>query len=207
MSTSVDETTPQEDELLDRIQEYLYTMSWPTKRPSLNQDNSRAKVMRHANQEFNAFALGKVRNFCKPGVLWESRHNRRHKDLLRMLQALMRMRDPRFSFNAIQLNRNVETAPHYDSRNKGLSYCLAVGNFRGGGLQFYDSNDNPTTVVRNNRKWVLYDGKNQRHGSAPVTSGVRFAIIFFTTVPTAPAGHAKSQRRCRTRRKKSKRSR
>ena len=129
-----------------------------------------------------AFVLGKVRRYDLPNEVVESRHNRAFPELHAKLGELIAAHDPHFEYNAIQLNCNVQTNPHFDSKgNDGLSYCLALGDFCGGGLQVYPegSDDGPSLCIQNKRKWVLYDGTKVLHGSAPLESGTRYALIFF----------------------------
>lgn len=172
----------EEEELLDLVTDELTHLRWPVKRPAL--DKTRRNVTGFTNVELRAFALGKVRRYDKPGVLVESQYNAKYPHLLQLLRRLMRVHNPSFRYNAIQLNANVQTAPHYDKNNRGRSYCLAVGRYTGGGLTIYpDDSDVPSGVFRNKRKWVKYDGGRIKHGSAPVTSGTRFAIIYFTATP------------------------
>ena len=93
-------------------------------------------------------------------------------------ETTMKTHDPGFGFNAIQLNKNVQTMPHYDKRNIGCSYCLGLGDFTGGGLRVFDEHGR-SRDIDNKRKWVLYNGKTTYHASVPVRSGVRFAVIFY----------------------------
>ena len=191
--------------LFQEIEAYLDALRWPVKCPGMENSNSRKKVVKKSGTEICAFVLGMVRNFAVAGRLWPSKYNRRHPELLKLLGRLMKVHNPSFRWNAVQLNANVETAPHYDGRNKGLSYCLALGDFTGGGLQLYrdPERDAPTEVLRNKRKWVLYDGANLKHGSAPVHSGRRYAIIFFTNVPTKLRSRSSRPRSSPRRRRRS----
>jgi len=76
-----------------------------------------------------------------------------------MLDKLMEMHNPDFVYNAIQLNANVICNPHYDRNNKGLSYALALGDFKGGGIEMYaDADDKKPTILRNHNKWVKMNG-------------------------------------------------
>jgi hypothetical protein len=182
MAPSFEAPKKEEEPLLDEITKELSTMKWPVKRPM--RDGTRGNVTAHEDTEIRAFALGKVRRYDLPLELVTSQYNKKFPYLLELLRRLVRLHNPGFRYNAIQLNANVQTSPHYDKNNVGRSYCLAVGKYTGGGLTLYaDGGDVPTEVYRNKRKWVLYDGKRVKHGSAPVTSGTRFAIIYFTNEP------------------------
>ena len=180
----------EEEELFDLITDELTHLRWPVKRPF---DRTRTNVVAYKHVEVRGFVLGKVRRYDKPGVLVESQYNAKFPHLLKLLRRLMRVHNPNFRYNAIQLNSNVQTSPHYDKHNRGRSYCTAVGRYTGGGLTIYrDDSDVPSRVFRNKRKWVKYDGGRTKHGSAPVTSGTRFAIIYFTATPLRRSSRATS---------------
>lgn len=173
--------------LLDDIEDYLREMSWPHQKAhkrsggrwvSATGSKSVAGRMNIGSGPKDAFVLGKVRKWDDHTRLYESVHNKKHPELHSMLKRLVKTHNPNFRFNAIQLNRNVETKPHYDRRNHGCSYCIALGRFTGGGLRVFDGGGNARDID-NNRKWVLYNGGTTYHASVPVRSGVRFAIIFY----------------------------
>jgi len=182
-----------ESKMFAEITRELKTMKWPTQNP--HKQKTRRNILMEGVENINAFALGKVRRYDLPYQLVDSQYNERYKDLLKKLKLLMKTHDPDFKYNSIQLNSNVITKPHYDRNNVGRSYCLALGTFEGGGLSLYEGEgDAPKEVVRNKRKWVLYDGKNTKHGSAPVTSGTRFAIIFYKLIPTSSKSRTSPRR-------------
>lgn len=188
MNLTVEDASAEERRLMVRITEYLQTMRWPMRltRKNIGTDPNR-----------RAFVLGRVRKLDVPFECVESRFNKKFADLFEMLKRLVRLHNPTFRYNAIQLNANVQTEPHYDRNNEGLSYCLALGSFTGGGLMVYPEDSQPRRYA-NRHKWVLYDGKHIKHGSAPVTAGVRFALIYYKCVPRS--------RRSRSRRASRRRS-
>lgn len=169
---------------MSQIEDYLKTMKWPTRitRKNIGTDPNR-----------RAFVLGRVRKLDVHFECVKSRYNEKFAELHQMLKRLMRLHNPTFRYNAIQLNSNVQTEPHYDRNNEGLSYCLGLGTFTGGGLMVYPEETRPK-LYANKRKWVLYDGKHLKHGSAPVTSGTRFAIIFYKCVPLVRRSRSRSRR-------------
>lgn len=164
----------EEKRLMGQVETYLKTMHWPSRvtRKNIGTDPDR-----------RAFVLGKVRKLDVHTRCVNSRFNKLFPELFTMLKQLMHLHNPHFRYNAIQLNANVQTEPHYDRNNAGMSYCLGLGTFRGGGLVIYPENGDRPKRYDNKRKWVLYDGKRTKHGSAPVTSGERFAVIFYRCVP------------------------
>jgi hypothetical protein len=175
---TVIDPTNQERDLMYKIESYLSEMTWPTVLSSSTRRNI-GSTKRHA------FCLGSVRKLDVFGELVHSQYNKKHPLLLSMLKKLMSLRDPNFKYTTIQLNSNLQTNPHYDKNNIGVSYCLALGKHTGGGLALYSNgaNDSVPNVVNNKRKWVQYDGSKILHGSAPVKSGNRYAIIYFKCKP------------------------
>ena len=177
--------------LMAEVLAHLEALAWPTKTP--HRDGSRGNVVAGSKTPtIHAFTLGKVRQYDRPGELVESTPSRkaRFQGLYGALRALVRAHNPHFRYNAIQLNKNVRTQPHFDKNNRGLSYCLGLGHYKGGGLTVYPEEGQPKTY-RNRNKWVLYDGAGLKHGSAAVQSGTRYAIVFYGR----PDGHRPPQRR------------
>ena len=171
----MEEPSDAERILMTRVETMLKEMKWPSRvtRKNISSDPNR-----------RAFALGKVYQYDRPRELVESRFNRVYPELYSALTRLMRLHAPTFRFNSIQLNANVHTEPHYDTNNCGPSYAIGLGRFTGGGLVLYP--DKPSDKasdgvrLRNKRRWVHFNGATTLHGSIPVTSGTRYAIIFFT---------------------------
>ena len=175
------EASPKELELMSEIEHMLDTMKWPNRL-------TRTKIGTHPDRK--AFVLGKAFQYDRATELVESRFNVMYPELHAALKRLMRLHDPGFRFNCIQLNANVECEPHLDFNNCGMSYGLALGKFTGGGIVLYpnakskaDANDpekmKGALPYRNKRRWVYYNGATTLHASLPVTSGTRYALIFF----------------------------
>ena len=186
----VERPVAEEADLMTAVETYLSGMKWPSQQAHERKDgrwgsrNGSKSVSGRLNiggASREAFVLGKVRKWDDHTRLYDSVHNKKHPLLLRLLRQLMRAHNPSFRFNAIQLNKNVQTKPHYDKKNRGSSYCLGLGTFAGGGLRIFSPGGSQTDVD-NRRRWVLYDGKNTLHASVPVRSGVRFAIVYYTYV-------------------------
>lgn len=178
-------TDPRDAEIhmCSEITDYFNTMKWPVKTANKNSNIRRNVIGYKENCPIEAFVLGKVRAFHSPYKLCESTMNTKHKRLLHMLKKLMHTHDPMFKFNAIQLNKNVTTVGHYDKNNIGHSYCFALGNHTGGGM--WIEKNGRKLKYRNRMKWVKYNGNKLFHGSLPVTSGTRYAIIFYRVLPIA----------------------
>ena len=168
----MEEPSDAERMLMTKIESMLQEMKWPSRvtRKNIGSDPNR-----------KAFALGKVYQYDRPRELVESRFNKVYPELYSALTRLMRLHAPTFRFNSIQLNANVHTEPHYDANNCGPSYAIGLGRFTGGGIVLYPGGKPHDGVrLRNKRRWVHFNGATTLHGSLPVTSGTRYAIIFFT---------------------------
>ena len=169
-----------EVQLAKDVEAMLSTMKWRERRPS--KSIGRQNVHGMSTEPYRAFALGKVRQYDRPGELVNSQFNAKYPELLKMLRALIKAHSPDFKYNAIQLNCNVQTHQHYDKHNVGPSYCFAAGTYTGGGVAIFPTNETPY-VLRNRNKFVYYDAARTLHASAPVTSGTRYAVIFYRTTP------------------------
>ena len=165
-----------EKHVMQQIENELDHMKWPSRR---------TREKKGWSQNSNAFALGKVRRYDWTTCLVDSRFNVKYPELLKLLHTFMSLHNDEFTFNAIQLNKNIETKPHLDKNNIGDSYCIGLGNFEGGGINIWNGKDvsKSPTPFRNRRKWLRYDGAKNIHSSIPTTEGIRYAIIFFTTCP------------------------
>ena len=102
-------------------------MRWPPQEANGSTPAHRSGRTNVGGAARDAFVLGKVRKWDDHVHLHNSVHNRKHPELFAMLRSLMRLHNPSFRFNAVQLNRNVQTQPHHDRGNRGSSYCLALG--------------------------------------------------------------------------------
>lgn len=177
---TIKRTSAAEDKLLADVLYDLRRLPWPIKNPK--RDKTRGNVLMSPTDTISAFALGKVRRYDLPGYLVESVYNRKFPELHAKLRKLMALHDPQFRYNAIQLNRGVQTKRHRDRNNAGPSYCLAIGDYQGGGLSIYPTGETPYTLD-NRYRWVHYDGARLEHSSAPVRSGTRYALVFYQATP------------------------
>ena len=171
-----------EKKLMEEISEELLEMNWPKRwyqRTGVgNKDPNR-----------KAFALGKVRKLDVHHKLVNSQFNKKYPKLFKMLKKLVKLHNPKFKYTTIQLNYNLKTEPHKDKNNVGISKALALGKFKKGGVQlFAQESEKPFTVIKNNRKWLTFDGSMILHGSEPIAhGGKRFPLIFFKLLPQRKA--------------------
>ena len=152
--------------------------NFPTKNPA--KDNTRKNVIQDGKmgEAIEAMVLGKVRSYSEKQLVQSSISRKGRFELLESkLRELVKLHNPRFRYTSIQVNKAVETNWHWDRGNVGLSYCIAFGDFTGGGVVVRTKNGEKT--YNNKRRWLYYDGHNIEHKSAP-SKGTRYAVIFFT---------------------------
>lgn len=181
--TWFEEPKEEEYDLLNEITDYLHDMRWVKKR-------NRGKVGRkniygEEDQIIEAFTLGLSRRYDKKELV-NSQYNKKYEYLFSMLKELVKIHNPDFLWNCIQLNKNVITKEHFDKNNNGKSYCIGLGNYKGGGIDGVVGREKKDGVwvdkwehYSNNYLWLNYNGKYQKHKSSPIESGDRYAIIFF----------------------------
>ena len=177
----IEKCKKEEMKLIQDIEYILGSIKWPEKNPM--KDRTRMNVVGHKEKIIKAFVLGKVHAYHLTGTgkLANSINNKKFPELYTKLKQLMRIHNPSFRFNAIQLNNNVQTCPHHDKNNKGVSYAFACGKHTGGGLRIFKNEKH--VDYPNRHKWILYNGSKLLHGSVPVRSGVRYALIFYSSIP------------------------
>jgi len=101
-----------------------------------------------------------------------SRYNKKYPELYKSIRALISAAKPDFTYTTIQINENLESAPHFDKNNMGESYIIALGDFQGGELMVEGTPFN----IRN--RFKRFDG-TKGHWTAPF-EGERYSLVFFT---------------------------
>jgi hypothetical protein len=93
--------------------------------------------------------------------------------IYKQLKKMIKTRYPKFEYQAIQVNKNVTSALHRDTGNRGDSYIFAVGEFSGGEL-FIKS------IGKKNIKnrFYKFNGSELWHKASP-HRGNRYSIVFF----------------------------
>ena len=99
------------------------------------------------------------------------------KPIYDLLKQLIKQHNPTFRYTSILVNNDVKTEYHFDKNNNGNSYCIGVGNFKGGGIDF--KIDGKVKNINNHNKWLHYNGKDWEHRTASYT-GNRYALIYYS---------------------------
>merc|ERR1712039_1043071 len=97
-----------------------------------------------------------------------------------------------FGFTGININHNYAGRRHRDNGNEGPSAIKAIGNFRGGLLNYFPKDvkkagrcdvtslkEEESMPLDLSKQFVLFNGNNA-HGVQPF-EGDRFSLVFFTT--------------------------
>lgn len=163
-------------EEIDRL--FSEISNFPKKDPYRNTSGKKHSVKE--GEKVEAFIFGKVRQYDKKNLVNSTiTSSGKYEELENKLKELMKLHNPNFRYTSIQINKSVETSWHFDRGNVGLSYLIGFGKFKGGGV-VVKIRDDKELFVDNHHRWLYFDGHNLEHKSAPITSGVRYAVIFFT---------------------------
>ncbi len=127
-------------------------------------DSSESFVLGTVNYRGQSYLQGKTQG--------PSRYNSKFPELFELCQNLIKSYDPEFSYTTIQVNKNVECAPHIDKNNVGHSVIIALGDYEGGQLVIEGK------IFNIKNRFKAFDGRNG-HWTLPFT-GDRFALVFFT---------------------------
>jgi len=128
------------------------------------------------NSYIECFALGLVpyrgQKSLGGKLKGPSRWNKKHPELLELVQNLIKTNQPGFEYTTIQINKNIQSLPHIDKNNMGSSYIIALGNYEGGKLVL----EGDEFDIKNT--WLKFDGR-LGHWVKPFT-GTRYSLVYFT---------------------------
>lgn len=151
--------------MLSTILQELNHTNFPTNRSRMNVSTTPTK----------SFALGQVNYRGQACVGYKtigpSRYNKKFPTLLDTLNSYMKSNNPEFEYTTIQVNKNIQSLPHFDRNNVGPSFIIALGNFTGGELVIEGTSYDV-------RKGLFFNGLDG-HWVKPFT-GTRYSLVFFT---------------------------
>jgi hypothetical protein len=105
--------------------------------------------------------------------------NKQHPELLKLLIELGNAIVPVGTFyNAITFNIGVLAKKHKDGLNCGVSHIIGFGDFKGGKLRVYGSDDVTYKAYNLKNKVLSFDGSHFSHETEPFT-GERITIIYY----------------------------
>lgn len=129
-----------------------------------------------SSKSIECFCLGEVnyrgQKYLNKKTKGESKWNFKYPDLLKNLTNLITSHDPNFEWTTIQINKNIQSPPHIDKNNVGMSYIIGFGDYTGGDLVI----EGIPHDIKN--KFLKFDGTLGHWVSDFI--GTRYSIIFFT---------------------------
>jgi len=148
----------------------LYELMKPIYLPKIREggENSRCGFPTYRGAVF-----GMVRPRKQSNIITLSANSKRYPAVY---DALVKVgTDLDFSFNSIQVNRNLKCPPHKDKKNVGDSMLISFGEYTGGEIVVdgteYNAYHKPT----------IFNGSQLEHYNKDIV-GDKFSIIFFTMV-------------------------
>ena len=118
--------------------------------------------------------LGTVKMLFGRGLA-ESRHNKKHPELLELAKKLLASHDPKYKFEEVTINKNHAAAKHVDRNNSGHSYIIGLGNYTGGKLVFEKGPYEGSHNLKN--RWLKFKGDTP-HYVEPFT-GTRYTLVYY----------------------------
>jgi hypothetical protein len=107
----------------------------------------------------------------------ESRHNEKHKALLKVAKSFLRSANLGYEFEAVTINNNHAAARHVDKNNKGHSYIIGLGNYTGGELVFTDKKSPHYGTHSIKNKWLKFTGDTE-HYVKPF-KGTQYTLVYY----------------------------
>lgn len=173
-------------------------------------NKNRTNVMKEGVKVVNSDTVGLVVQTGTGRVL-VARSTERYPDVIRLLGLWLRQQRPKelpmdFPFTSININRGYAGRLHRDANNFGPSMIRALGNFKGGELNYWPSDKKsgplealskkPDISVDISKNLLMFDG-NRGH-SVNNFMGERFSLVFFTAreVRKATTAQARTLRSC-----------
>ena len=144
-------------------------------------NKGRTNILKKGQAPSKSMVLGKVLKLysscdgkrCKV----ESRHNEKHKALLKAAKSFLRSANLGYKFEAVTINKNHAAARHVDKNNKGHSYIIGLGNYTGGELVFSDKKSPHYGTHSIKNKWLKFTGDTE-HYVKPF-KGTRYTLVYY----------------------------
>tara|TARA_R110002110_G_scaffold62551_2_gene174434 strand:- start:579 stop:1166 length:588 start_codon:yes stop_codon:yes gene_type:complete len=81
-----------------------------------------------------------------------------------------------FKWTQVQMNKNYQCSPHFDSSNIGESILLTLGDYTGG--ETIVEIDNDKIIYNSHNNLIKFNGSKYKHWTTDF-SGKRYALVFF----------------------------
>tara|TARA_R110000824_G_scaffold11745_2_gene51433 strand:+ start:786 stop:1310 length:525 start_codon:yes stop_codon:yes gene_type:complete len=140
---------------------------------------NRGNVLKAGDKYYHGVCLGIIFSWTHGHeyILSQISKQPKYADLLKKAMKLINTYDPVFDCTTIQFNKNYRIAKHIDGNNVGESYIIGLGDYSGGELIVYDSNDNPK-YIDINHKFYKFNGSEFYHEVSDFI-GTRITLVFF----------------------------
>lgn len=104
--------------------------------------------------------------------------NENHPELYEEIKRIAELYD--IPFSTIQVNKNYQTNPHYDTANwqDKPSYLFSLGEYEGGILNIEDESGRIHQLDANCRL-VQFNGSKYRHWNEPHNGGNKYSLVFY----------------------------
>ena len=136
----------------------------------------RRKVMQPGQDRVLGFTLGLTKKNDVKDRLVTSQYNNKFPELLLACQRLIAAVDKKLVWNCIQVNKNQQTALHWDSYNEGPSVIVGLGDYEGGALLLhYKDGPVPYSVKES---FLHFDGRLP-HSTEQFSNPPRYTLVFF----------------------------
>ena len=141
-------------------------------------NTGRTNILKGHQTYSKSMALGKMKAmFTKRGVFTQSRHNKKHANLLQLAKQFLKQHDPSYRFQTVTINKNHAAAKHVDKSNKGHSWIIGLGNYTGGELVFTDKKSPYYGTHNIKNKWLKFVGDTE-HYVKPF-KGERYTLVYY----------------------------
>ena len=119
-----------------------------------------------------------------------SRHKWYKNEVADRMLAIVQEMLPEGNINSLQLNRNLQCAPHRDTRNSSIkSYLICFGVFEGGALVLEDGRRFEQRNV-----WNSFDGRGITHWNEPILPTADGEMMKYSIVAYSHHGTVRTKR-------------
>ena len=142
-------------------------------------NKGRINVLKKGQTHSQSMVLGKVRKLCSScdGKVCKvlSRHNEKHKALLKAAKSFLKTHDLNYKFEAVTINKNHAAAKHTDKTTKGTA--TSSGSATTPELVFNDKKSPHHGAHNIKNKWLKFVGDTE-HYVKPF-KGTRYTLVYY----------------------------
>ena len=132
-------------------------------------------------KSFLKYNINKEKVYRTPSKVFKGQWNTKCVDMYPELDLIFRefgeLYFPEFAWSQVQMNKNYQCPPHFDSQNIGESILLTLGEFTEG-KTIVELGDNAHVHYNSHYRLCKFDGSKYKHWTQPF-EGTRYALVFF----------------------------